>query len=147
MGWVLAAAGILVTLYIASLIDDWGRDLTTNVASTSDGGDLAPVAFKAPPQQAAQLVSQAAAALARWQHAGGDGTTTELHFVRTTPLLRFKDDVHVRLHPQGDQTVVHIRSRSRLGRGDLGQNPRNIQQLIAELNRRGAVPCAESPTH
>jgi len=33
-------------------------------------------------------------------------------------------------------TRVHVRSQSRVGRGDLGQNARNVEQLFAELDRR-----------
>lgn len=46
--------------------------------------------------------------------------------VKTTRLLRFKDDVTVRVSEGDNATVVNVRSKSRVGKGDLGQNARTI---------------------
>ncbi|PCH61556.1 MAG: hypothetical protein COC19_04555 [SAR86 cluster bacterium] len=40
----------------------------------------------------------------------------------TTFWFRFKDDVVIKIHREGDQTVVNARSLSRVGRGDVGAN-------------------------
>jgi uncharacterized protein (DUF1499 family) len=60
-----------------------------------------------------------------------------LHFVRTTPLMRYKDDIRVRIVPAASGSRVSAESRSRIGRGDLGQNPRNLRELLAAV--RGAA--------
>lgn len=60
----------------------------------------------------------------------------ELRAVRTTRLLRFKDDVTVRLLPHGEGTRAEFFSASRVGRGDLGQNPRNLKELIRALDNQ-----------
>jgi len=52
-----------------------------------------------------------------------------LHFVVTTFLLRFKDDVE--LEQEGD--VVHVRSASRVGYGDLGVNRARVEALRKAL--------------
>lgn len=52
-----------------------------------------------------------------------------LHFVQTSLLFRFKDDVE--FEAEGD--VVHVRSASRVGRGDLGVNRRRVEALRARL--------------
>lgn len=44
-----------------------------------------------------------------------------------TPTLRFVDDVSFRVSPT--EGVVHLRSASRLGRGDLGVNRRRAEAL------------------
>ncbi|RMH13728.1 MAG: DUF1499 domain-containing protein [Gemmatimonadetes bacterium] len=59
-----------------------------------------------------------------------------------TPVLRFVDDVEVRitLDPDG-QTRVDMVSASRTGRGDLGVNPRRIARFLRALDRHlGAGP-------
>jgi uncharacterized protein (DUF1499 family) len=51
--------------------------------------------------------------------------------------MRFKDDIWVTLAPGETEgtTIVQVRSQSRLGRGDLGQNPRNIKELLSRLEQ------------
>jgi len=56
-----------------------------------------------------------------------------VYLVRTTRLMRYKDDVMVTLKRVGNETSVDVFSRSRVGKGDLGQNPRNIRELLAHI--------------
>lgn len=58
-----------------------------------------------------------------------------LQGVAQTPLLRFKDDVVIRVKKEGSVVVVDGRSRSRLGRGDLGANAARIEGFLADLKR------------
>ena len=51
-------------------------------------------------------------------------------FVATTRLFRFKDDVAIRLQEVSQGTRVDVRSRSRVGKGDLGANRKRISQLL-----------------
>lgn len=60
-----------------------------------------------------------------------------LDTVRSTYLLRFKDDVTVSVEP-GDtpsSSNLTLTSASRVGRSDLGQNPRNLRELLDALDR------------
>jgi uncharacterized protein (DUF1499 family) len=66
-----------------------------------------------------------------------DAAERALKFVAVTPLLRFKDDVDMRVLPvPGDATksLVAIYSRSRVGRSDLGTNGRRIDAILAALS-------------
>jgi uncharacterized protein (DUF1499 family) len=45
----------------------------------------------------------------------------------TTPLLKFVDDVEFWFDPVAN--VIHVRSASRIGRGDLGENRRRIEAI------------------
>jgi uncharacterized protein (DUF1499 family) len=51
----------------------------------------------------------------------------------TTRWFAFKDDVVVRLRPEGGGTRVDVRSVSRVGRSDLGTNARRIREYLARL--------------
>lgn len=53
------------------------------------------------------------------------------HAVCRTRIFRFKDDLEVELDPEED--VVHIRSASRVGYGDMGVNRARVEQLRAKL--------------
>ena len=52
-----------------------------------------------------------------------------LHFVVTTRLFRFEDDVE--FEEEGD--VVHVRSASRVGHSDMGVNRRRVEKLRKAL--------------
>lgn len=56
--------------------------------------------------------------------------------VAATRLLRFKDDVVIRVRADGDGAVVDLRSASRLGRGDFGVNAERIAGFLADLRSR-----------
>lgn len=57
----------------------------------------------------------------------------QLHLVRTTRLLKFSDDIHVRIIASATETRVDAESQSRVGKGDLGQNARNLLELVEGL--------------
>ncbi|MEM5515001.1 DUF1499 domain-containing protein [Pseudoalteromonas sp. AS84] len=52
----------------------------------------------------------------------------------TTTWFGFKDDVVIRIKDEGSQCFVDIRSKSRVGRSDLGKNAERIHSIINELN-------------
>ena len=56
--------------------------------------------------------------------------------MHTTRLLGFEDDVTVTVEAHGAGSLVNMRSRSRVGRGDFGQNARNIRELQSALESR-----------
>jgi hypothetical protein len=118
-------------------VDDWQRDLNTNFAVTSDE-PAAPLPARRsdlPPAELAKDVIAAAAKLPGWRLdklVEGEGIVT-LRFIRTTRLLRFKDDIEVSISPWAEGSILRAESRSRIGRGDLGQNPRNLRELLAAV--------------
>ncbi|MEQ1773833.1 MAG: DUF1499 domain-containing protein [Burkholderiales bacterium] len=52
----------------------------------------------------------------------------------TTPLLRFKDDVVIRIRVFGNTSRLDIRSASRIGSSDLGANAKRIRTFLDNLN-------------
>ena len=51
--------------------------------------------------------------------------------VSITPLMRYRDDVQ--LWYDGDAGVIHVRSSSRVGYGDMGANRERVERLRAAL--------------
>ena len=51
----------------------------------------------------------------------------------TVPWWGFKDDVVIRLTQEGAGTRVDVRSKSRVGKGDLGVNAKRIDEFLAAL--------------
>lgn len=60
-----------------------------------------------------------------------------LHYVVTTKLLRFKDDIKISTEAiNTNQVAIHVTSESRVGKADFGANLSHIIQLINELDTR-----------
>ena len=138
----LAATVILAILVGALLqVEDWRRDFTTNTAAiVEDSPDprLRPMESQLAPAELAKIVAAAANVLPRWELAeqSEEDGTVELHFVRSTPLWKFKDDIRVHIDPtENGGSLLTAESRSRVGKGDLGQNPRNLRELLAAIRK------------
>jgi uncharacterized protein (DUF1499 family) len=73
---------------------------------------------------------------AGWTVVGDHEAEGRIEAVATTRWFRFKDDVVVRLRPGlAGGTRVDMRSKSRIGRSDLGTNARRIRTFLDELRR------------
>lgn len=108
------------------------RGLTQNVAGWDHD-----ISSRTPSAVADQLVAKIEKA-PRWnlvrQAVSGDSTV--IFATRTTRVFRFTDDVRVELSGRADgSTHLHASSRSRIGKGDLGQNSRNLKQLAGWLKK------------
>lgn len=134
--WVSAVCGVIAAA-IFLRVDDWRRDFTTNVASTDGSSSLEPLRLNGSVEETVQRLKEYVADRPHWkwveQAETVDGVVIDL--VRRTWLFRFEDDVQVKVarDAAGTSIVVDAISRSRVGRGDLGQNPRNIKELFAWL--------------
>jgi uncharacterized protein (DUF1499 family) len=108
--------------------------LTRNWADTDEpASGLAPPELPWPPEQALARLQAAIATLPRWQVVSVEPASLALHATRTTRLWHFVDDITVRLEAAAAGSRVHGRSQSRVGKGDFGQNRRNLLQLFAAL--------------
>ena len=147
MIWILTGAAVAIlgalAIGVIAQVEDWSRDLTTNVAKLDEqhrDPRLKPLASHLPAAELAARVEAAASELPRWRLLSRDQTTDGivLRFVRTTRLWRFQDDVVVSIQSREQGTLLNAESRSRVGRGDLGQNPRNLRELLDKLRAAGA---------
>ena len=95
-------------------------------------------AYPVAPQLLLDAFRTAVETLPRWnvETSGED----EIGAVRTTRLLRFRDDVKIRVYSEGAGAGAEITSSSRIGKGDLGQNPRNIEELLQAVTREVEAP-------
>jgi len=102
----------------------------SNIAATADGAAdprLRPHGYPLSPLQTAHAVVDAIERLPRWEVVAGKNGV--IWATRRTRVFRFVDDVYLLLLPAHDSTVIFARSASRVGRGDLGQNRRNLAEF------------------
>jgi uncharacterized protein (DUF1499 family) len=50
------------------------------------------------------------------------------------PVVFFIDDLQIEMKQEGDQAIVNVRSNSRVGKSDLGENRRHLLQILAKLD-------------
>jgi uncharacterized protein (DUF1499 family) len=107
-----------------------------NWAETDEPGDpaLASIVIPLPLPQALAQVEETLRRLPRWQVQSVDAPTGTIHATRRTRVFRFVDDVTIRLEPTEGGTRIRARSQSRIGKGDLGQNRRNLVELLQFLS-------------
>ena len=68
-----------------------------------------------------------------WEVVASDRSAGRIEAVDTTYWFGFKDDVVIRIAPAEGGTRVDVRSKSRVGRGDLGTNARRVRELLKRL--------------
>jgi uncharacterized protein (DUF1499 family) len=116
----------------------WPRISDVETGRTPEYPDLQVKVYSRGPEKVANAAEQAIKNLPRWTLVGqgrGPGGHS-LQAVHETRLFGFKDEVTVEIRRDGQFTKVRIRSRSRTGRWDFGQNARNIRELQAEMDRQ-----------
>lgn len=94
--------------------------------------DVEPILLALQPDQALARAESVARALG-WtvvSTAPGEG---RLEATDTTFWFRFTDDIVVRVRPDAGGSRVDVRSKSRVGRGDLGKNAGRIRAFAARL--------------
>lgn len=108
---------------------------TRNWADTDEPGDFAPQPADLPlaPADALERVEAAVRSLPCWRLVAVQRKAGVLYASRRTRLWGFIDDITVRVAPAAGGSRIHARSQSRVGKGDLGQNRRNLRELFAIL--------------
>lgn len=88
-----------------------------------------------PPDQAYARALAAAAALG-WDIVAAVPAEGRIEATDTTAWFGFKDDVVIRIRPQGSASRVDVRSKSRVGMSDLGANAERIGRFLDRLRDR-----------
>jgi uncharacterized protein (DUF1499 family) len=68
-----------------------------------------------------------------WEVVASDAATGRIEATATSRWFGFKDDVVVRIRPEGAGSRVDVRSMSRVGVGDLGANAERVREFLAKL--------------
>jgi hypothetical protein len=95
--------------------------------------DLASVVLPLARERAFAKALAAAEAMG-WEVVGRDGAAGRIEAVDTTKWFGFKDDIAIRVSAEGgDASRIDVRSKSRVGRSDLGTNARRIRAYLERL--------------
>ena len=98
--------------------------------------DIVPLDLGLPAERAIDEAAAVAEELG-WEVVAVDRARGVLEATDTTFWFHFKDDIVVRIRAIGPtRSRVDVRSKSRVGRGDLGANARRIRMFTAALRAR-----------
>lgn len=100
--------------------------------------DIRPLSLDSPPGAAFRRALMAARAMG-WTIVATDTAAGRIEATATTPWFGFRDDIVVRIRPEGAGSRVDVRSVSRVGKSDVGTNARRIRAYLARLSSAGAA--------
>ena len=94
--------------------------------------DIKSLILKEPPQKAMQSAIDAARSRG-WEIVSSDAPTGRIEATYTTRWFGFKDDIVVRVRPEGGGSRIDVRSASRVGVSDIGANAERVRGYLARL--------------
>ena len=111
----------------------WPKINDVRTGETPQYPDLQPQRFPGKPLTTVfEAVLEVAEEL-EWEIREANADAGLIEAVATVPIFRFRDDVTITLSTSEGGTLVHVRSRSRVGKSDLGENARRIRKFQARL--------------
>ena len=96
--------------------------------------DLEPIRVSSTPDRALVLAKGTAESLG-WEILSVDPAAGRLEAREVSRIFQFVDDIVVRVRPMAAGAVIDVRSKSRDGRGDLGENAKRIRAFAAAIPR------------
>lgn len=117
------------------------RAIRYHRASTDGSGpypELRPYRSAGDPDDLFVLAVTVARSMPRWQSFDVDPEARKLRCEAVSRLFRFVDDVEIWVVAEGDESLAHIRSKSRAATGDLGVNAGRIRAYLEALEAEAA---------
>jgi uncharacterized protein (DUF1499 family) len=93
---------------------------------------IRPLLVASPPAEVFPRMLAAAKAM-DWAIVASDPVAGRIEATATVPWWGFKDDIVVVMSPDGSGTRVDVRSKSRVGKSDLGVNAERIQEYLGRI--------------
>lgn len=135
--WVLVLAiGSTVVLGAVAMLKIWPTINIVETGNTPEYPDLLPRQYPISKGRVFGAALHAVSRMPRWTLVSSKPEQGEIRVEAMTRLFRFVDDVLVHCAEHNGVTVVNVRSASRVGRGDFGQNARNIRAFFDALDRQ-----------
>jgi uncharacterized protein (DUF1499 family) len=132
-GSIIALVLLASSPFMLGLI--WPTINDVKTGATPEYPDVQPQSFNQPHDKVFEAALAVAQAMG-WEIRETNHEQGIIEAVATTRLFKFKDDVTVMITREGDATIVNVRSKSRVGKSDLGTNARRIRAFQAELAKR-----------
>ncbi len=133
---LVLALGSTIVLGMVAVLTIWPVINVVETGKTPEYPDVVPRRYHASTDRVFAAVLQAVGRMLRWTLVSSRPEQGAIQAEAATRLFRFVDDVTIRCVEQNGDAVVNVRSASRVGRGDFGQNARTIRAFFDELDRQ-----------
>jgi uncharacterized protein (DUF1499 family) len=133
---VIAPALLGVVGVSAVLLRTWPLINVVETGRTPEYPDIAPRQYRASATDVFDAALHAVTRMPRWSLVRYSEDRGDIQVEARTLVLRFVDDIVIRIADHEPITTVNVRSASRIGRGDFGQNARNIRGFLKELDQQ-----------
>jgi uncharacterized protein (DUF1499 family) len=134
--WCLAAVEVGIWVGVPQFPRRIRTALGTNIAETSPTPEFLELrtrVYATAPSRVFDAVSAMVKSHSgKWELVSADPAAGRIH--ATTKVVGFTDDVFVSIQSEGAGTRVDVRSQSRVGKGDFGENRRHIAWLLEGLD-------------
>lgn len=125
-------------VHAASIPANHGRDMSYPGAEFArqqrEGyGEIRPLALPVAPADAFVRVQETARTMPGWELTSEDAAAGAIEGTQSSWLFRFVDDFVIEVRAAEGGSVVHMRSKSRDGQGDLGANAARIATFFAAV--------------
>jgi uncharacterized protein (DUF1499 family) len=134
--WAILTAVGAVTVLATCTWQGWPVINVVETGRTPEYPDLQPKQYQARKDLVFEAALRAIGLIPRWTVVSSRLEQGEIRAEARTRLFRFVDDVVIRVTAEGGAAIVNVRSASRIGKGDFGQNARNVRAFFAELDRQ-----------
>jgi len=134
-------AAVILLMPNACLEGDMtARGMAHNITETSienEDTELRPRTYKTSRDDVLAACEYVAQNTTQWTLVKTDKDAGTIHATHTTRIFRWVDDVNVTLtETTPGQITVNVKSASRVGKGDLGQNAFNVKDFLNHLDER-----------
>ena len=134
----VAVAAVPVAGYVKARSVPPINDISTDAKEASEQQrraypDIQPLRLPVAPNTAFERAKGAVEEMG-WQIAREDPSAGRIEAVATTFWFGFKDDVLIRVSADAGGSRIDVRSKSRVGKGDLGTNAQRIRAFQKRLN-------------
>ena len=131
----IVLGGLITIMLVTAAI--WPVINRVETGATPEYPEIQPLYYSAPPQRVFDEVKAGLKELEDFEVTSTDDAAMTLTAQTSMPVLGLMQDVEVKVEPVTEfVTRVHATSTSRHGKGDLGQNARNILEVQEELQQR-----------
>ena len=143
---VWGITGGLLAVGVVAALRVWPYGNAAETGGSPGYPDLQPKTYPMELDRLSDVSRTVADRMPGWSRVTDGFGAHEIHEIRataTSALFRFQDDIMIRVTRQGQGARVWVRSASRIGRWDFGQNARTIRAFLTELDR--ALPQESAP--
>lgn len=132
---VLGITGGLLVVGVVVALRVWPYVNAVETGGSPGYPDLQPKTYQMELDRLFEVSRKVADRMPGWSRVTYRFGPHEIKATVTSSLFRFQDDITIRVTPQGQGAVVWVRSASRIGQWDFGQNARTVRAFLVELDR------------